>query len=730
MASTPKQLLEQSSRHAVHLESLKAQDWKELRSILSDIERDLLGRIAAEDFKVMTRVQMERRLKATGAMLSKRYDADLIPELNKQIRDLAEYEAGFELRSLGNVAPKYQFDLPTKTQLITAVTVNPLSVKGRDEGMLLDAFIKKWTDNDITNFVNIIRAGYAQGLTNSQIIGNLKDVAIPANRRTLETVTRTALQHAANQARQAVWNKNSDIIKGVRWLSVLDGRTSQLCQGLSGQTFPLDSGPRPPLHLNCVSGDTNVTTRSGISNIYKRRYKGAVIKIVTEAGRTLTITPNHPILTARGWVKAGEVNRLDKLACIRNLAFIEGDKKDSVKAPIADIFAAADVSADSFSITNRPASTKDFHGDFSDSEVSVISVDCFAWDNIRKIIAQNRENKLFVFRPFVNFSFFSLGAANSLLNRNFSTPKCIVSGFSKAGNLFRRTTAHSCRLLLASVSNFITSFIKICLDKARRSAYSLSYSADSDSIFKHRNDVGSVNLCGDSIVFGGDVQAKSFCPTIENIRSNPTDGKSFRKTFSSFDKIRSNFARVISFLPIGFNLFRCDSHFMKPAVETRFCNSGDFSALLDGVAGVVELDSVVKCDRVNDFTGHVYNLQNKENWYLSNDIITHNCRSSTVAVLDDRFSFLEEGGTQRARDLETGKVYSVPANQTYYSWLKTQPAEFQDNVIGPTRGKLLRNGGLTAQRFQELQLGRNFKPLTIEEMKKLEPLAFQKANIE
>ncbi|MBU4884292.1 hypothetical protein IF169_24085, partial [Salmonella enterica subsp. enterica serovar Typhimurium] len=44
----------------------------------------------------------------------------------------------------------------------------------------------------------------------------------------------------------------------------------------------------------------------------------------------------------------------------------------------------------------------------------------------------------------------------------------------------------------------------------------------------------------------------------------------------------------------------------------------------------VELDDVV--DLVfgeADFCGHVYNLENEQNWYLANGIIAHNCRSTT-----------------------------------------------------------------------------------------------------
>lgn len=106
------------------------------------------------------------------------------------------------------------------------------------------------------------------------------------------------------------------------------------------------------------------------------------------------------------------------------------------------------------------------------------------------------------------------------------------------------------------------------------------------------------------------------------------------------------------------------------------------------------------------------------------------CRSTTVAVLDERFSFLEQGAERFARDPETGEVGYVDANQTYYGWLKRQPADVQDSIIGKTRGKLLRDGGLTSQRFAELQLGKQFQPLTLAEMRDLEPLAFKRAGLE
>lgn len=105
-----------------------------------------------------------------------------------------------------------------------------------------------------------------------------------------------------------------------------------------------------------------------------------------------------------------------------------------------------------------------------------------------------------------------------------------------------------------------------------------------------------------------------------------------------------------------------------------------------------------------------------------------NCRTTTVPELDDKFKFLREGATRSARG-EDG-VEQVPAKETYYSWLKQQPREFVDKAIGPNRGKLLLDGGISAERFAELNIGRDFKPLTLAQMRELDPVVFSRSGVD
>jgi SPP1 gp7 family putative phage head morphogenesis protein len=98
-----------------------------------------------------------------------------------------------------------------------------------------------------------------------------------------------------------------------------------------------------------------------------------------------------------------------------------------------------------------------------------------------------------------------------------------------------------------------------------------------------------------------------------------------------------------------------------------------------------------------------------------------NCRSSTIPKV--------KGVDLLSETTRASVDGQVSAKQTYYEWLKTQPADFQDDALGPVRGKLFREGGLSAEQFSRLSLDKNFQPLTLEEMRQKNPSAFKRAGI-
>lgn len=728
MPSTPDQLIDQATRHASHLERLKAGEVKRLRLLLSQIAADLLSMLARDDITAWTRARAEQQIAAIAAMQRARYGRDILPELDKAIIDLAEYEAGFEARSLQAVAPTVTFTLPASTQVLSAVRTNPLTMRGPDGGKLLSTFISELTADQVARTSNAIRAGFAEGQTTVQVMRRLIDDVGPVSERGLSAMVRTALQHVATQAREQTWQANRDIIRGVRWVSTLDSRTSTICRSLDGQVFPIDKGPRPPAHVNCLAGDTQVLTRSPISNVYKRAYEGAAINIRTKAGRAITITPNHPILTRAGWKPAGEINAGDQLACIVEPKILHNHEEDCVEAKFSDLFASVDVTVDPVLVTDRPTTTKDFHGDGTNGEVRIVNVDGLSGFSIRKMLFENGKNSRFVLGESACTSGHAYGSPFFLVHGRNATARRIVSRLCQARYILRRSVIHARLLLLAFVSCSNAAIIKKNPNDARACSDRFGNSCHSDSRIKHLHNVACVNLGYGYPVFTREINAVPDAVAIKNTPCYPGTRNSNGGALSGRHKVYSLPARLVSlFLGIG-NLLGGYAFGRKFLVKNSLVYAGEVRALLNGDAGQVEFDSVVECGLVS-FSGHVYNLENKENWYLASGIITHNCRSSTVAAIDDRFAFLEKDGTRFARDPETGRVGSVDADTSYYSWLKKQPADVQDSIIGPTRGQLLRNGGLSAQRFAELQLGKNFMPLTLDEMRRLEPVAFSRAGI-
>lgn len=132
-----------------------------------------------------------------------------------------------------------------------------------------------------------------------------------------------------------------------------------------------DASPeRATLIARCLPPDALVDT-AVVRAVTRRWYEGDMAVFVTESGREFTATPNHPMLTSRGWLTAGELHEGDHLICrVREQDSGAARNEDVANPPaaIAEIFsAAAAVGVVDRSRGRQP----DFHGDGSDGDVDV-----------------------------------------------------------------------------------------------------------------------------------------------------------------------------------------------------------------------------------------------------------------------------------------------------------------------------------------------------------------------
>lgn len=248
-----------ATRHQSHYERLKTHEVAKFDPFLKQLDKDIrevLTRSSPETTKALN-IQLKRIDAAMRGTLVE-YEA----VWNESIRESAIYEAGFEKRTLDKVIDGVSFQLPSDAQIKAAVYQAPLGdIGGKHTGELLKPLIKEFTDDEIINIQGIIRNGFAEGQTTPQIIrrvrgttqARFKDGALAKMKRDQEALVRTTLQHASSQARNDVWDANDDVISMVQWSSTLDSKTSDQCRSLDGQKFPLDKGPRPPIHIRCRS---------------------------------------------------------------------------------------------------------------------------------------------------------------------------------------------------------------------------------------------------------------------------------------------------------------------------------------------------------------------------------------------------------------------------------------------------------------------------------------------
>ena len=99
-----------------------------------------------------------------------------------------------------------------------------------------------------------------------------------------------------------------------------------------------------------------------------------------------------------------------------------------------------------------------------------------------------------------------------------------------------------------------------------------------------------------------------------------------------------------------------------------------------------------------------------------------NCRSTSSYVMSDKYEVLKGNNRTRPAVSEDsdGNAYaeSVPQTQTYYTWLKNQPAAVQDKALGVERGRVFRNAGLSPEEFKAATTNQFGQELTIDEMRK------------
>lgn len=380
-------------------------------------------------------------------------------------------------------------------------------------------------------------------------------------------------------------------IKKARWLHVGGGKNPRHSHvEANGKVFDLDKGLKidgeyifPGELINCLPYRSQIEFAAGCKRLWRRRYSGETVTLVTASGKTLEATPNHPVLTAAGWKAAQFVDLLDDVVCVSSqiLGTIGADieRQETCIGQAFDAIASY-VGAHTTSVTDF-----DFHGDVTDQQVDVIDIDCLLPDALDPAICKYLSDFVFARadEAFSDLSFETDSALHAALSRLFASTQSIVRGLSLLLPLLRRHESHNESRRLAAIARLHSLLKQDAPDHIARHAEMLGDLLFTDGVAIHPHD----DICGKILAVAGRASL------------------AFNHETPSADV----FGQIV----------RRDTEMARGLGESP--------------ASAHQFDRVVN-KFFGEFSGyHVYNIETSFNWYSSGNIAVHNCGCVAAPII-------------------------------------------------------------------------------------------------
>lgn len=386
------------------------------------------------------------------------------------------------------------------------------------------------------------------------------------------------------------------------------GLSCGLCIVAADRIYSVDKFKRE-LHAHCVPAGTEVAAE-GVLAVTRRSYTGQLVVLLTASGQEMTITPNHPVLTSKGWVPAGLVREGDDV--VRHLVGhgVAGRGPQEGDGPplIEEVWRTAAMGS-SLHLGRVPLAAEDFHGDGADSEVDVVAPYRYLPPMGDVSFGEPAGESAFVCRHGLRPLLTSESLFDQLLLGGWLAAESGVGCGDDVAALGNGGPVVAAKVGLSASTAFDSGLGEDPLD-----------GASADAVLVSEGELGdSVQVGGDDFL-GGQVVAP---------------------TATRFD-------------PPGLY----DSEESRLAYAQLGCD------LLDRLAGDVELDRVVE-QRFIDGTHEVFNLHTVEGWYSANNCIVSNCHCEMIPIEkgidpafqlneDDLESLYRAAGKAVGRAAETG----------------------------------------------------------------------------
>lgn len=323
--------------------------------------------------------------------------------------------------------------------------------------------------------------GLGEGIP--ELSARIRSVFADASGYRSEMIARTEVISSFNASTSLVASEYpGDVVGGQEWIATGGPRTRPEHGSADGQVvgigeefdvggealaYPGDPNGSSDNTVNCFPGSILFDSVAPVEGAYRRWYDGLLVTVRTAGGGYLTGTPNHPVLTQRGWAPLAGLKEGDYLVKA-GLA----DDVGSRDPEVANMPTNAEQIFESLSkvgnVQGVIGSSMDFHGDGTDSEIEVVRAygDLFPDEN--PTVAQIRTNDLFngLRLAQTGVSRFGSGSGSKTNTlKTISLPSASVMGStSDSGTLSTIELGHADSISFASSSNGYTAFDKTRTD--------------------------------------------------------------------------------------------------------------------------------------------------------------------------------------------------------------------------------------------------------------------------
>ncbi|MEO8837561.1 MAG: hypothetical protein ABI351_02490 [Herbaspirillum sp.] len=247
--------------HGLNLLRLAADVRIRILTLLTVMSKELTVRLQQEDLTDFGKQRLNTLLRESNVIIDTYYGKAQL-ELLDNLTGLAKLEADYTAKVLTKAfQAKLSIGLPPTTYLEKLVGDTLI------QGSASANWWKKQEMDTQFRFANAVRQGAAQGETTSQIVARVVGKnGIPGvmevSRKNAYSLVHTSVQAVANAARLETFQKNSDVIAALVWMSTLDSHTCFLCadrdlseydlmtmEPLNG-ALPAEGGPGA-IHFSC-----------------------------------------------------------------------------------------------------------------------------------------------------------------------------------------------------------------------------------------------------------------------------------------------------------------------------------------------------------------------------------------------------------------------------------------------------------------------------------------------